>query len=65
MANKASRGEVMSDYFMVRCSTNDKAQLKLLAQEEGKSISAFIRSILIERRVLPTTWTTQDEVLMN
>ena len=65
MANKASRGEVMPDYFMVCCSTNDKAQLKLLAQEEGKSISAFIRHILIQQRVLPTTWTTQDEVLMN
>lgn len=65
MANKASRGEIMNDTFMFRCSTNDKAQLKLLAQEKGLSVSGFIRSILIQQRVLPTSWTTADEKLLN
>ena len=64
MANKATRGEKMMDSFVFRCSTQDKAQLKIMAQERGMSVSGFIRDILIRQRVLPTSWMTPDEKLI-
>ena len=64
MANKATRGEKMMDSFVFRCSTQDKAQLKMMAQEKGMSVSGFIRDILIRQRVLPTSWTSPDEQLI-
>ena len=64
MANKAQRGVRMMDSFVFRCSTQDKAQLKMMAMEKGMSVSGFIRDILIRQRVLPTTWTSPDEKLI-
>ena len=64
MANKAQRGVRMMDSFVFRCSTQDKAQLKMMAQEKGMSVSGFIRDILIRQRVLPTSWTSPDEQLI-
>ena len=43
MANKAQRGVRMMDSFVFRCSTQDKAQFKMMAQEKGMSVSGFIR----------------------
>ena len=64
MANKATRGERMMSSFVFRCSTQDKAQLKLMAMDKGMSVSGFIRDILIRQRVLPTTWSVEDEHLI-
>ncbi|WP_043692948.1 hypothetical protein [Synechococcus sp. KORDI-49] len=64
MANKAQRGTKMEEYFMFRCSQQDKVQLKMMAMEKGMSVSGFIRDILIRQRILPTTWENKDEQLI-
>ena len=43
----------------------DKAHLKVIAQEKGTSVSQLIREQLIKNRILPATWETQDEKLID
>jgi len=50
----------MNESFVFRCSSLDKEQLSLIANERGTNISALIRQTLIKERLLNPFQTEDD-----
>ena len=62
MANTISRGVKMNESFVMRCSAQDKAELKMAAAQQGTSVSNMIRRILIQGRYISPTSSDNFEV---
>jgi len=46
----------MNESLVMRCSIEDKAQLKKEAKQRGQNVSQLIREALINQKILPPTW---------
>ena len=52
MANYKLRGSSQTESIVMRCTKEDKAALKVLAAENGTSMSDLIRTMLINNKYI-------------
>ena len=52
MARTISRSAKLTDVIYLRCTPEDKARLKMAAQEKGMDISTLLRQLLIKDRLI-------------
>ena len=62
--NTPTRGVKMDLSIIVRATAEDKAQLKLIASRQGKSMSQLVREVLIERGYIPSQLDVVDSGLI-
>ena len=59
--NTNQRGEKQDEVIMFRCAPTDKANIKLAANKQGLNVSGFIKSLLIEARIIEPMNGLSDE----
>ena len=62
--NTPTRGVKMDLSIIVRATAEDKAQLKLIASRQGKSMSQLVREVLIEHGYIPSQLDVVDSSLI-
>ena len=61
MAMTIKRGSAMNESLVLRCTVEDKANLKVAAQSEGLSVSDLVRRVLIEKRYIDAVCTGKNQ----
>lgn len=61
MPRTVSRSEPMNESIVFRGTANDKAQVKLAAQQQGMDTSAFIRYLLIKEKIINPLGVSNDK----
>ena len=52
MANVNQRGEKQNESIVLRCTPSDKANILLIANREGSTISAIVKQALIRQGII-------------
>ena len=52
MTRTITRGQRMTGLIAVRATEDDRASLKLAAQNQGLDVSAFVRQLLIKEKII-------------
>ena len=58
------RGSAMNESLVLRCTVEDKANLKVAAQSEGLSVSDLVRRVLIEKRYIDAVCTGKNQEMV-
>ena len=64
MAMTIKRGAAMGESLVLRCTPEDKINLKLAAQSEGLSVSDLVRRVLIEKRYIDAVCTGKNQEMV-
>lgn len=60
--NGPTRGIKMNESLIVRATQEDKAHLRLKANQEGKSMSQLVRELLIRHGYIPPVADSSNEM---
>ena len=52
MANVSPCGELQNEPIVLRCTPNDKANILLIANHEGSTISAIVKQALVRQVII-------------
>ena len=60
MANIASRGIRMDKSLIIRCTEQDKSELRIAATNAGVTVCSLVRQLLIKEKLISATNAPED-----